>query len=198
MDSLRTSLDDHREQLDQLQGKFLKGKERKALQSEIDGLQGQIDTIEQDLKNRYGLREYYPNDLQKERYLHQEKYFALGNRVKELEENRTNVAVEKDKHLREYKYMSIRCKSFRKEWQSIVKRFDNNYEPPMEHKRAFSIECLTANERASIKKRLKEDGLSEKTKAYSFVTAQESKSRTRDFSRGKEEKTSSKRWNMER
>lgn len=173
LDSLRTSLDDRREQLDQLQGKFLKGKERKALQGEIDGLQEKIGTIEQDLQSKYGLKECYPNDLQKERYRHQDKLVTLGDRVGELEKNRTNVTVAKDEHLREYKYMSVRSMSFRKEWQDTIKRFDNNYEPPMEHKRAFNIDRLTANERTEIKDRLKKDGLSENTKAFGFVKAQD-------------------------
>lgn len=194
LDSLRTSLDDRREQLDQLQGKFLKGKERKALQGEIDGLQEQIGTIEQDLKSKYGLRECYPNDLQRERYRHQEKYSILGDRVNELEKNRTNVTVEKDEHLREYKYMSVRCKSYRKEWQDTIKRFDNNYEPPIEHKRAFSIERLTADERASMKERLKKDGLSENTKAFQFVKEQDPKPRQQGQFKGfdKEVKTHSR------
>lgn len=173
LDSLRTSLDDRREQLDQLQGKFLKGKERKALQGEIDGLQEKIGTIEQDLQSKYGLKECYPNDLQKERYRHQDKLVTLGDRVGELEKNRTNVTVAKDEHLREYKYMSVRSMSFRKEWQDTIKRFDNHYEPPMEYKRAFGIDRLTANERTEIKDRLKKDGLSENTKAFGFVKAQD-------------------------
>lgn len=194
LDSLRTSLDDRREHLDQLQGKFLKGKERKALQGEIDGLQEQIGTIEQDLKRKYGLRECYPYDLQRERTRHQEKYSILGDRVKELEKNRTNVTVEKDEHLREYKYMSVRCKSYRKEWQDTIKRFDNNYEPPVEHKRAFSIERLTADERASMKERLKKDGLSENTKAFQFVKEQDPKPRQQSQFKGfdKEVKTHSR------
>ncbi len=194
LDSLRTSLDDRREQLDQLQGKFLKGKERKALQGEIDGLQEQIATIEQDLKSKYGLRECYPNDLQRERTRHQEKYSILGDRVKELEKNRTNVTVKKDEHLREYKYMSVCCKSYRKEWQDTIKRFDNNYEPPIEHKRAFSIERLTADERASMKERLKKDGLSENTKAFQFVKEQDPKPRQQSQYKGfdKEVKTHSR------
>lgn len=173
LDSLRTSLDDRREQLDQLQGKFLKGKERKALQGEIDGLQEKIGTIKQDLQSKYGLKECYPNDLQKERYRHQDKLVTLGDRVGELEKNRTNVTVAKDEHLREYKYMSVRSMSFRKEWQDTIKRFDNHYEPPMEYKRAFGIDRLTANERTEIKDRLKKDGLSENTKAFGFVKAQD-------------------------
>lgn len=175
LDSLRTSLDERREQLDQLQGKFFKGKDKKALQGEIDSLQEKIGTIEQDLRSKYGLKECYPNDLQRERYRHQDKLVSLGDKVTELEKNRTNVTVAKNEHLSEYKYMAVRQKSFRKEWQETIKRYDNHYEPPMEHKRAFSIDRLTANERTEIKDRLKKEGLGENTKAFSFVKEQDPK-----------------------
>lgn len=177
LNTLRNSLDDRRESLDQLQGKFFKGKEKKALQGEINDLQGRIDKIEQDLKDRYGLIECYPNDLQREQMRHQDYYRVLADKVADLEKNKNTVNADKDKHLTEYKYMSVRCKSYRKEWQDTIKRCDDNYKPPIEHQRALSIDKLTANERASIKERLEKDGLHEHTKAFQFVKEQDPKPR---------------------
>jgi DNA-binding transcriptional regulator GbsR (MarR family) len=169
---MRGTVDNRRECLDALEGKLFKGKEKKALQSEIEGIQSKIEKVENHLQESYGIKETYPDDLAKETNRHTERLDDLEQKGKDLAVQRSTLHAERYNHLQEYKYMAVKSKAFRQEWQNVIGRWDNDFKPEFQDSIRLNIDQLTRDERTSFKDRLVSDKF-DKSPAMSFIKNQE-------------------------
>lgn len=173
IDNLETGILNKTLRLQEIGRNLLKSKEKKKLKSDLDELQAKLNTIKENIYDKFGYENYLKDcskeDIQHEIHRQQDHIRSNKDDVKDLEEKYQSISNKQSEHLKEYKYLAVREMSFRKEWQNIINRCHNEYEPPLKYKSSFDIHRLTRNDVEYIKDKLKKNGLSENTIAFKFV-----------------------------
>lgn len=190
--NLEHSLSEHRAERAELDRGFankFKGKEKKALDSEISDFKASIGQVKKSLTVNHDMQSYTDQDFEKKKAIYKERLSGLEKESQELALKRSNLTVEQFKHLREYKYLAIKNKSHREANRSIIDRYDNDFIPSktpegLYQRRALNIDHLSAEERSDIKSRLEKEDMS-KSSSMEFVQKQEpSRTHSRSYSQG--------------
>lgn len=178
LESSRKALDGLKRRLNALSGKLFRGKEKRAIQGKIGGIQDKLKKTADYLYGHYGIKSTSTGDLEKAVQGHAVKLDGLEQKRKNIVAQRTIVSKNCVFYLREYKYMAVKSKSFRKEWQSVIGRYDKGYKP---QSRSFAENCdllklnidrLTLSERKDFKGRLINESAGS-SPAMEFIKRQE-------------------------